>query len=140
MGLMSKTTMNTWIVVAHRGGARLLGQHGDDPMQVFETIDHPDGHERQSSPGSSRSGRASEPRDAARAHASKTFANALAHKLQQGRNENAYRELVIIAAPRFLGLLRNALDPATAACVRGTLDKDYAGLNDRELIQRLDEM
>ena len=140
MRWMHEARANTWIVVAHRGGARLLAQTGDEPTQLLETIANPDGHERVSSPGSSRSGRASEPRDASRAHASKTFAIELARKLQHGRNENAYRELVLIAAPRFLGLLRHALDPATASLVRGTLDKDYAGLKDHELLQRLDKM
>ncbi len=60
--------------------------------------------------------------------------------MQQGRNNNSYSELVLIAAPKFLGVLRGALDPATSTRVRGTLDKDYAGLKDHELIQRLEKM
>lgn len=131
--------MTTWVVVAHKGGARLVAQDGDEGFEVIETVDHPEGRERDSQRGraspSQRSARPSEPRDP-----SLPFAAELAKLLQRGRNDNRYRELVLIAAPRFLGLLRGALDPATAALVRGTLDKDFGGLNDRELIARLEAM
>jgi protein required for attachment to host cells len=139
--------MKTWIVVAHRGGARLLEQEGDDKPSVFETIDNPAGRSGQgepSAPGqptdSQRGGRAPEPPKSGRERAARTFAGELADKLQRGRIGKRYGELFLIAAPRFLGVLRHALDPATSALVRGTLDKDYAGLSDHELIERLEAM
>lgn len=129
--------MKTWIVVAHQGGARLVDVDDEDQLRVFETLAQPE-PERPSESG--RGDRAPAPRDSARGHAAEVFAHELAERLQQGRNANHYQELLLIAAPRFLGTLRQALDTATSARVRGTLDKDYAGLNDRELLQRLEKL
>ncbi len=112
----------------------------DDALRVFETLDFPleDAAER---PADSHHGeRRNEARDSARGHAAMVFAGELAERLRQGRNANQFGELVLVAAPRFLGVLRDALDSATASRVRGTLDKDYAGLNDRELLKRLEKM
>jgi protein required for attachment to host cells len=135
--------MKTWIVVAHRAGARLVDEQ-DDELRVFETIDFPAGRSHDGESGGDKSDRPSqrggEPRESAIAQATNAFAAQLANRLQAGRNANQYRELVLIAAPRFLGALRRALDPTTAALVRGTLDKDFGGLNDRELLQRLDRL
>jgi protein required for attachment to host cells len=136
--------MKTWVVVAHRGGARLLLQEDDEKTRVIETLDNPEArtHDRESAPGheGGRAARQTEGRDISRDHASKPFANLLADKLQRGRTDGQYDELVLIAAPRFLGVLRGALDAATTQKIRGTLDKDYAGLNDHELIARLDKL
>jgi protein required for attachment to host cells len=136
--------MDTWIVVAHRSGARLIDEH-DDKLRVFETIDFPEGRAQSGSP--SEPGRrgppsrpSSEPRDSQRSHAAEVFASQLADKLQQGRNRGRFDELFLIAAPRFLGALRHALDATTASMVRGTLDKDYCGLSDHELLKRLEKL
>ncbi len=127
----------TWIVVAHQGGARLVDEDEDDALRVFETLVGP-APERPTD--SQRGPRASDSRDSARGHAATMFAHELAERLAQGRHANQYQELVLIAAPRFLGMLRQVLDGATGARVRGTLDKDYAGLNDRDLLQRLEKL
>jgi protein required for attachment to host cells len=136
--------MKTWIVVAHRAGARLVDEQ-DDALRIFEAIDFPAGRAHDGDTGGDKSGRSSErgggePREVAVTQATSTFAAQLAARLQEGRNANQFRELVLIAAPRFLGALRRALDPTTASLVRGTLDKDFAGLNDRELLQRLETL
>jgi protein required for attachment to host cells len=116
---------------------------GDD-LRVIETIDFPEGRlhdaERASQSGEPSDRGGSEPRESQRSHTTSVFAGQLAERLHKGRNANAFQELVLIAAPRFLGALRHALDPTTASLVRGTLDKDYAGLNDRELLQRLEKL
>ena len=136
--------MKTWIVIAHRGGARLVDEH-EDKLGVFENIDFPEGRLREGTP--SEPGRrgppsrpSSEPRDSQRSHMTSVFAGQLADKLQKGRNAGSYDELFLIAAPRFLGVLRQALDATTATKVRGTLDKDYCGLNDHELLKRLEKL
>ena len=132
--------MTTWIVVAHRGGARLVDVDENDSLRVFETLDADDDG-TSTPPRDSRRGEGrNEARDSARGHATMVFAAGLAEVLRQGRNANAYDELLLIAAPRFLGVLRDALDGATTSTIRGTLDKDYAGLNDRDLLRRLEKL
>lgn len=137
--------MKTWVLVAHRGGARLVLQEDDEKTCVVETIDNPEGHHHtppESNPGhdGGKASRDAERPNATRDHAAEPFARMLADKLQKGRIEGKYDELVLIAAPRFLGLLRGTLDNATSQMIRGTLDKDYAGLKDRDLIARLDSL
>ncbi len=133
--------MDTLIVVAHRGGARLVCERGEK-LAVLESIDFPEGrqadHHGKVPESSDR--RAPEPRESQRAHAAVAFAAQLAERLNKERNAKSYRELVLIAAPRFLGALRQALDAPTAAMVRGTLDKDFAGLSDHELLRRLEKL
>ena len=133
--------MDTLIVVAHRGGARLVGER-EEKLVVLESIDYPAGRqaEHQGKVPESSDRRAPEPRESQRAHAAGLFAAELADKLHKGRNANRYQELVLIAAPRFLGALRQALDGATAALVRGTLDKDFGGLSGHELLRRLEKL
>jgi protein required for attachment to host cells len=132
--------MKNWIVVAHRGGARLVDVDDEDALRVFETVDFPVNEAAERPADSHHGERRNEARDSARGHAAMVFAGELAERLRVGRIANHYEELVLIAAPRFLGVLRDALDSATASCVRGTLDKDYAGLNDRDLLTRLEKM
>lgn len=68
------------------------------------------------------------------------FARTLAERLQHGRVENRCKRLVLVAPPRFLGLLRAALDGPTAQLVVGSLDKDFASVKEAELVERLGEV
>ena len=112
----------------------------EDQLRVFEDIEFPIEETAERSAESHHGESTREARDSVRGHAATVFANDLADTLRQGRLAHRFEELVLIAAPRFLGMLRDALDPTTAAKVRGTLSKDYAGLNDRDLLKRLEKM
>jgi protein required for attachment to host cells len=68
------------------------------------------------------------------------FARALADKLKDGRVQNRYKRLVLVAPPRFLGLLRSSLDGPTAQLVMLSLDKDFAASKKSELVERLSEV
>ena len=142
--------MTTWIVVAHKGGARFVDEH-DEKLRIFETLDNPearssrgaalaDGGSAIPPPPDSHGQRAPAARESQKNHAANAFAAQLADKLLKHRNAHHYDELVLIAAPRFLGVLRRALDSATAATVRGTLNKDFARISDHELLRRLARM
>ena len=69
-----------------------------------------------------------------------TFARELANRLQQGRVRNEYQRLVLVAPPRFLGLLRSSLDAPTAQLVVGSLHKDLAAKKEAELVEHLGEI
>ena len=68
------------------------------------------------------------------------FARALASRLQHARATNQYDRLVLVAPPKFLGLLRSSLDAQTERCVVGSLDKDLAASDEEELMKRLGEV
>jgi protein required for attachment to host cells len=68
------------------------------------------------------------PEQSAHDHVATTFARELADVLRQGRNDHRFTKLVLVAEPRFLGMLREALDDTTAGMVAGTVTKDLANV------------
>ena len=144
---------NTWILVAHDAGARVFESRGPGKgIDLVETIEHPEGRMRDRDIDSDRPGRSfrkdsGDPRRAAMSRKEgphervvSNFARALTDKLQQARMENQYERLVLVAPPRFLGLLRSSLDGPTAQLVVGSIDKDLASSKEAELIEHLGEV
>jgi len=68
------------------------------------------------------------------------FAKEPGEKLVKGRVQNRYAKLVLVAEPRFLGELRNTLDAPTLARMSATLDKNLAGVTERDLPRHLGEL
>ena len=143
----------TWILVAHDAGARLFENEGPGKgIELIEELDHPEGRERDRDFDSDRPGRSfrknsADPRRAAMSRSEtphervvSDFARTLAQKLQHGRTSNRYDRLVLVAPPRFLGLLRSSLDGPTARLVVGSLDKDLAAHKESELLEHLGEV
>ncbi len=61
------------------------------------------------------------------------FAHKLAAHLDNARAKNAYGRLVLVAEPRFLGMLRAALTAPTAALVSARVEKDLGHVSDHDL-------
>jgi protein required for attachment to host cells len=68
------------------------------------------------------------------------FARDIAGKLEHARTTHEFDQLVLVAPPRFLGLLRGSLDDGTAKLVIGSLDKDLAHSKESELGAQLAEL
>jgi protein required for attachment to host cells len=143
----------TWILVAHEAGARVFEARGRGKgLELLDTIEHPEGRARDRDLASDRPGRSfrKDSGDARRAAMSRAegphdravsdFARALADRLRRARVANQYDRLVLVAPPRFLGLLRSTLDGPTAHLVVGSMDKDLAMKNETELVDHLREM
>lgn len=145
---MNKHSTRTWILVAHRAGARILEHDGPGrELRLLDEIDHPDGRKQESEIDSDRSGvlhgpgriggHATSKHQSAPEHVAETFAHALAMKLRDGRNANRYAKLVLVAEPHFLGVVRDALDAGTAKVVTATVGKDLAAARTDELAAHL---
>lgn len=67
------------------------------------------------------------------------FAREVIDRLEQGRVGHAFERLVVVAAPTFLGHLRDSMSAPLAATVTLELDKDYTALRPDELRSRLPE-
>jgi protein required for attachment to host cells len=135
----------TLFVVAHRGGARLLTQRGQK-IESVEEIDHPEGRMRDQDRDSDRPGRthnssgmrhALPAQESAHDHIAADFARMIARELRARRNAGAYADVVLVAGPEFLGLLRESLDNATAKLVAGTVTKDLSWVETRDLHEHL---
>lgn len=123
----------SWVLVASRVGARIVLREGD-AWSLLEEISNDAGRLRNREIDSDRPGRTFSRTTAAR-HAlapaesshdlvAERFAGQLADHLRHARTEGKLSQLVLVAEPRLLGMLRSALDPVTSLCVIGSVAKD----------------
>lgn len=141
---------NTWVLVAHRAGARIFENQGPGQgLRLLENIPNPEGRLRDSEINSDKPGRAFDKFGSARHSMSKEhlpseqlamhFAKQLGDRLDKGRSQNQFDRLVLVAEPRFLGELRAALPVHTATLVSATVDRDLGGISDRDVPGHLGE-
>jgi len=69
-------------------------------------------------------------------HAASIFAKQIAERIGRVMHDGSCRGFALIAAPRFLGTLREAVSVATTAEPYATVDKDVVG-QDTTVIERL---
>jgi protein required for attachment to host cells len=67
------------------------------------------------------------------------FAKEISEYLTRRRQRRRFDKLILVAAPQFLGLLRKALDPATAKRVRQEISKNLVQYEAEEIRQHLPE-
>lgn len=141
----------TWILVAHRGGARLFENRGPGKgLELLQTLDHPAGKLKNKDIDTDQPGRGNDrygpgrhaytSEHAPTTHVAEQFAKQLSTLLDDGRSAHRYGRLVLVAEPRFLGNLRAALNAQTAALVTATVDKDLGGTEARELPRHLNSV
>lgn len=138
--------MSTWILVAHRGGARLLEWRGLDAVEV-ESIEHPEGKLKARDIDSDKPGRvfdrfgpgrhATSRENEATQHVADVFAKSLGVVLEKARTDGRFTRLVLVAEPQFLGRVRAALSPQTAKLIVQSIDKDLGALAGHALTKRL---
>jgi protein required for attachment to host cells len=137
----------TWILVAHRGGARLFEskQTGKD-LSLVDDIPHPEGRLKSKNLGTDRPGRSVDSHGTRHAlvqeqepaaHIAEQFSQQLAGLLDDGRAQRRYGKLVLVAEPHFLGVLRAALSRETAALVTAVVNKDLGHVEPREIAKHL---
>jgi len=138
----------TWVVVAHRAGARFFENTGPGKgLALVREISHPEGKLKNGDINSDRQGRAFdsrgmgrhayEPAQQPKEHVAELFARHLSSVLDEARNTHQVDRVVLVAEPKFLGILRGTLSPQTAALVVGTVDKDLAGSDVRDISSHL---
>ena len=140
---------NTWILVAHRSGARIFEQaHTHTGLRLVASIDHPAGRLREGEIKADRPGRVidrygSHRHGVAREESSvdryaADFARELAEELREARLAKRYERLLLVAGPKLLGRLRDALDRDTAGLVMASLPRDLQDITERELPSHLE--
>ncbi|HMN78535.1 MAG TPA: host attachment protein [Burkholderiaceae bacterium] len=140
----------TWIVVADEGSARLVEYRPDDrSFDVIETLADPLAHARNADLQRDASGRRGTAAHAASITTSAGLeashqeavnaARRVVERLSSARNDGRFDALIIVAAPRFLGLLRNALTKDLQPLVKDEQALDLAGLPEPPLFERLRE-
>ncbi|HSN01280.1 MAG TPA: host attachment protein [Rudaea sp.] len=119
---------DTWVLVADSARARLFEVARDDPaLKEVAAFTNPEGriaqrelrHDRLPRVNESmgRSRHAIEPHTTPRQKSTDRFVRTLRDELERGRAARDYKNLVLVAAPRFMGALHGALDEALQRCV-----------------------
>ena len=140
-------TDNTWIVVANASRARLFeSRKSGESLALLREFEHPESRAKGGALVSDRPGHTATdqgrrtalmPDTEPKRVAQEQFARELGHVLEQGRVENRYGGLVLVASAPFLGILRAQLPEGVQTRVREAIDKDYTALAERELAAQL---
>lgn len=126
----------TWVVAADAGRARIFTVGPDDGRltELADLInpearlqDHDSLSDRRGEvmQGPTHVGHGLEPRQWHDEHVAQAFARDLARRLNKAQVSGEVAHLYLVAEPRFLGLLRPELEPATQAAVSKELASDY---------------
>jgi len=131
-----------WLIVADEAVAHVYSWQGSDrQLQEVQTLTHPAAHAqeadlRDDAQGRNAQGRVSgHPRNMTGSVTSSAstdlehregvnFAKRVAQWLDQALRDGRYERLKVAAAPRFLGLLRQALTPQVTATILDEVSKD----------------
>lgn len=141
---------STWLIVADSSRARIFAMESrTSPITEIKSIVHTEARLQEQDLTSDLPGRGSNNGDSGRhAYESETspkeqeninFARAIAEELDQARKENKFKQFVLVAAPAFLGNLRNQLSPQTQKLACFELAKNLAHLDAAEIRSHLPE-
>lgn len=134
----------TFIVAADASRARIFAREAR-VLREIETLTHPEsrlhtGDLRTGGEGAATSGasqRQTGNEDATAEKQAMVFAKEVAGYLRDARTQGKADKFILIAAPRFLGQLREKLDKPTLDCVTQTLDKDLSKASEDEIADKL---
>lgn len=129
-------TMTTYIVVADAARARIFTRDALNLVEQ-ESLVHAEGRLHEGDlitdsrgadvhESTSTSARASREDGIASQHENEIFAKEVAQRLYAARVDNSMNKLIMVAPPKFLGLLREKLDQPTHKLVIHTLSKDLS--------------
>ena len=77
-------------------------------------------------------------KDAPKQHIARGFAKSVAHWIAVEMHKGTFAGFALIAAPRFLGLLRQELAPVTKVEPWTTIDKDVVGQREAVIAKLLE--
>ncbi|MBA2322416.1 MAG: host attachment protein [Deltaproteobacteria bacterium] len=121
---------NTWVVVADGGQAKLFRARGGKltDLEVVQTVENTHAYGEH---------RGAMHNDGNHHALEDKFSAEIAKLLLKVANENGYTDLVIVADPKFLGALRNQLDPVVAKRVSASINHDWVRMPLAELGERI---
>ena len=127
--------------------ARFVQPDGDNALHTVASLDSASAHQRSRDIGTDQPGRSFESASSARhavgerhdlhAMAKARFVDLVAEQLNADAERDEFDQLVLVAPPRALPELRDALDDVTRAKVIGALEKDLVKTPDHELGEHL---
>ena len=135
----------TWVVVADRSRARIFSVDSPrGPLHELESLVHPEARAHERDLTSDRPGRASDQHVLNAAHTARDqqaaeFAREIVERLEGGRVKGGFEQLVLVAAPDLLGMVRKAMNGKLSKLVSRTVDKNLTQHDPREIRKSLPE-
>ena len=134
----------TWFVLANRVESVIYADKKNQSFFFIERLENKEGKKMESELVSDREGRIGssagnsirhglEPKESKHEHLAKIFAKRIAEYLERAATEKKYDQLVLVAGPRFLGLLRSALKPNTIGLITHEIKREYLQGSDAEI-------
>ncbi len=139
-----------WILAADSAYAKILRtDKKKGPLELVKELEHPESRMKDSELYSDQPGRAFDSGGQGR-HAMENevdakkmesirFAQQLADELKKAAREEQFHKLYILAAPAFLGELREKLDPNVKAMIKEEIPKDVVKQMPEEIRKKLPE-
>ncbi|MFN2349005.1 MAG: host attachment protein [Thioalkalivibrio sp.] len=127
--------MTTWVIVADASRARIFSaEKSFSSLQEVEDFSHPEGRLHDHEINSDRPGRSFDSAGDGRHAMGKEvppkkqetvrFAKLLCDRLNNARAKGVFEKLYIVAAPAFLGTMRQCMNSVTQKSIVGELDKN----------------
>ena len=125
----------TWVLVAESSRAKIYEwRRKSEALDEIRDLVHPQSRQRPTELTSDLPGRAfssvgdsrhaMEPPTDPKKHEADAFARQIAEQLERARGEGLYEELVVVAPPKFLGLLRQRLSDSTRMVITKEIHKN----------------
>lgn len=144
----------TWVVVADEAIARIMEWRGNEEgLHNVEEVTDPMAHAKGVDIRTDAEGRrgAGAPAAVSRTTGNATasagesdqhleaakFAETVCGKLAEALRQKRFEQLTVVAAPRFLGLLRKGFSKELASAVNNEIDKDFVHFQNDDIARRL---
>jgi protein required for attachment to host cells len=138
----------TWILVANAAAAKLYANEGPRKgLRKIKEFNHPASREKGSqlvtdrpghNPGHGNGHGAYVPAHDPKEVQADQFALELCRQLDHGRTTNAYRRLILVSPPAFLGRMNGHLSDHVRELVSERFEKDYTKLDEKALAGHLE--
>ncbi|MDZ7663025.1 host attachment protein [Thiohalophilus sp.] len=142
----------TWILVADSSRARLFSADtASSPLIEVETFTHPASRQHEQDITSDLPGKqngkgingsfahAMTQETDPKKHEAINFSREIAQHINKAHGKNKFKQLIIVAAPNFLGLLRDSLNESTRRSLTLQLDKNLTRQNPDAIRKHLPE-
>lgn len=134
----------TWVVAAESSRARIFAaENRIGPLTELEDFAHTEGRARDQDLVSDKAGRGfdgtaegrhgMEKQADAKHHEAVVFARRIAERIESARSRGEFAQLVLIAAPEFLGILRQQLSSNASRMISKTVDKNLVQRQEAEI-------
>lgn len=139
----------TWILVADSAHARIFEAEAiNAPLNEIRDFSNAEAHLKNVDLDSDRPGRgaggdahhAMDTTSTTKEHEIENFARYIAHELDNARTHNSFDQLIVVAAPSFLGQIREVISEPLAKMVSYELDKNLSKMDSDEIRQHLPEI